>query len=137
MKSIYTAKVAGGHSHVDSGDGQLVVPVGLPIEMGGDGVSGTNPEQLFAAAYIACFTGTLGIVAGQKGIMLSTPPRATCDCALVKAPDGPGYIFDVALKVEIDGVEPSVRDGLIEAADALCPISNTLRGQSRVTITHH
>lgn len=137
MKSIYTAKVDGHHAHVDSGDGQLDVSVGLPTEMGGDGVSGTNPEQLFAAAYVACFTGALGMVAGKQGITLQAPPHATCTCALVKAPEGPGYIFDVALSVEIPGVEPDVRDALVSAADALCPVSNTLRGHSRVAVTHH
>lgn len=65
-KVIYNAVVNGSISAVKSIDDQHDVKLGLPVEMGGDGVSGTNPEQLFAAAYIACFSGTATIVAKQK-----------------------------------------------------------------------
>lgn len=137
MKSIYTAIVHGDKVGVTTSDNQLNVPLGLPVEMGGDGVSGTNPEQLFAAAYIACFTGTLGLVAGKRRIKLAELPRATCSCALVKAAEGPGYVFAVELKVELPGLDDSTREQLVAEADQLCPVSNTLRGQSQVSVIHH
>ncbi|SMY09440.1 Ohr family peroxiredoxin [Flavimaricola marinus] len=133
-QSIYTAEVSGQPTFAKSPDGQLDIALGHPVEMGGDGVSGTNPEQLFAAAYIACFSGTSMMVAKQKGLTLSGAPELTCTCALVKGDTGPGYIFDVGLTVSLPGLTEAEADEVVATADAICPISNTLRGQSRVAI---
>ncbi|MGZ9811174.1 Ohr family peroxiredoxin [Pseudoroseicyclus sp. H15] len=134
-KSLYTAEVSGTPSAVKSPDGQLETPLGLPVEMGGDGVSGTNPEQLFAAAYIACFSGTSMMVAKEKGLTLSGEPELSCTCALVKDDKGPGYIFDVALKVNLPGLTEAEADDVVATADVMCPISNTLRGSSQVSVS--
>jgi osmotically inducible protein OsmC len=135
--TIYTAQahVTGGRAdgHGRTSDGVLEVDLRLPSEMGGQG-GGTNPEQLFAVGYAACFEGALG-VAGRRA-KLETGDVGI-DSKVSLSPDGQGGF---QLGVELDVSLPSVEDAqaaveLVKAAHKVCPYSNATRGNIEVLLT--
>ena len=135
--TIYTAQahVTGGRAegHGRTSDGALEVDLRLPAEMGGQG-GGTNPEQLFAVGYAACFEGALGVV-GRR--LKSETGDVAIDSNVSLSPDGKGGF---QLAVELDVSLPSVEDAetakqLVRAAHEVCPYSNATRGNIEVTLT--
>ncbi|HEV7398673.1 MAG TPA: organic hydroperoxide resistance protein [Solirubrobacterales bacterium] len=135
-KVIYTAEaqVTGGRvdGHGRTSDGALEVDLRTPTEMGGDG-GGTNPEQLFAVGYAACFESALAAVARRQ--KLETGDVAIDSKAMLVT--GPERSFTIAaeLAVTLPLVEPEVAVELVEAAHKVCPYSNATRGNIDVTIT--
>jgi Ohr subfamily peroxiredoxin len=136
-KAIYTAQatVTGGRQegHGKTSDGSLEVDLRLPPEMGGDG-SGTNPEQLFAVGYAACFEGALGVVARRE--------RAEAGDAKIESSVDllPTEERGFKLAVRLDVTLPSVEDAdeasrIVAAAHKVCPYSNATRGNIDVTLT--
>jgi osmotically inducible protein OsmC len=135
--TIYTAEahVTGGRAngHGRTSDGVLEVDLRLPTEMGGQG-GGTNPEELFAVGYAACFEGALG-VAGRRA-KLETGDVGI-DSKVSLSPDGKGGF---QLGVELDVSLPSIEDAqaakdLVKAAHQVCPYSNATRGNIEVVLT--
>jgi lipoyl-dependent peroxiredoxin len=135
--TIYTAEaqVTGGRAegHGRTSDGALEVDLRLPTEMGGAG-GGTNPEELFAVGYAACFEGALG-VAGRRA--KAETGDVLIDSKVSLSPDGKGGF---GLSVELDVSLPSVEDAatakeLVEAAHKICPYSNATRGNIDVKLT--
>lgn len=133
---LYTAKVMGvsGRSgHVKSSDGTIDLDVRLPKGMGGDETGKhTNPEQLFAAGYAACFGGALGAVAASKKIKLASPPEVTVHATIGK--EGEGFSLAVDIFVHISDMEISEVQALTEAAHQICPYSKATRGNIPVNI---
>jgi lipoyl-dependent peroxiredoxin len=134
---LYTAKahVTGGRmeGHGHSSDGALDVQLRIPEQMGGPG-GGTNPEQLFAVGYAACFEGALGVVARRAKVEAGD---AAIDSEVSLSPDGQGGFL---LSVGLDVTLPSVSDAdaaveLVRAAHQVCPYSNATRGNIEVTLT--
>ncbi len=135
--TIYTAEahVTGGRAegHGRTSDGALEVDLRLPTEMGGDG-GGTNPEQLFAVGYAACFEGALGVVSRRMKLEAGD---VAIDSKVSLYPDGQGGF---KLGVELDVTLPSVEDAqaakeLVESAHHVCPYSNATRGNIEVALT--
>lgn len=135
--TLYTAEahVTGGRAegHGRTGDGALEVNLRLPAEMGGQG-GGTNPEQLFAVGYAACFEGALGVI-GRRAKAETTD--AAIDSKVSLHPDGKGGFY---LSVELDVTLPSISDRqqaveLVGAAHEVCPYSNATRGNIEVALT--
>lgn len=136
-KVLYTAEahVTGGrgHGHGHTSDGELDVQLRLPSEMGGAG-DGTNPEQLFAVGYAACFEGALGVVARRAKVEVED---AAIDSKVTLTPNGSGGF---QLGVELDVNLPSVEDQeqaieLVRSAHEVCPYSNATRGNIEVVLT--
>jgi lipoyl-dependent peroxiredoxin len=136
-KALYTAKahVTGGRAegHGRTSDGALEVDLRLPTEMGGSG-GGTNPEELFAVGYAACFEGALG-VAGRRAKVETAD--AAIDSEVSLFPDGKGGFV---LGVRLDVTLPSLSDtatavDMVRAAHAICPYSNATRGNIDVVLT--
>ena len=134
---IYTAEahVTGGRAegHGRTSDGALEVDLRLPAEMGGEG-GGTNPEQLFAVGYAACFEGALGVVARRAK---ADPGEVSIDSKVSLSPDGKGGFL---LSVELDVTLPGVSDidtakEIVQAAHGVCPYSNATRGNIEVLLT--
>jgi len=136
-KAIYTAQahVSGGRTdgHGRTSDGELEVELRVPAELGGPG-GGTNPEELFAVGYAACFEGALGTVAmrakeetgvvsiDSKVMLVTTEERA--------------FTIAVELDVKLAGIEdPAKAAELVAAAHQVCPYSNATRGNIDVTLT--
>ena len=136
-KALYTAEahVTGGRAegHGRTSDGRLEVDLRLPKEMGGDG-DGTNPEELFAVGYAACFEGALGTVARRA--RQDVGDVAIDSKVTLVTTDDRGFTIAVELAVTL----PSVPDAeqateLVRAAHAVCPYSNATRGNIDVTLS--
>jgi lipoyl-dependent peroxiredoxin len=134
IKSLYTARATahGGRSgHAVSSDGVLDVDIRPPKEMGGPG-GATNPEQLFAAGYAACFQSALAVVGRRQGVDTSGS-LVEADVSIGTIPGG-GYGLAVTIKITIPGVDGDTTRSLAEAAHQVCPYSNATRGNIDVTL---
>jgi Ohr subfamily peroxiredoxin len=135
MSTLYTAKATssgnGRQGHVESSDGKLVKDLSVPKELGGAGGDGTNPEQLFAAGYSACFHSALQLVARKEKVNIE---GSTITAEVGVGPDGQGYGLSVALVVDLPGVEPAIAEKLAAAAHQVCPYSNATRGNIDVQL---
>ena len=134
-KTLYTAgaHVTGGRAegHGRTTDGVLEVDLRLPPEMGGQG-GGTNPEQLFAVGYAACFEGAIGAVARRMKV---DPQDVAIDSRVNLHPtEERGFKLSVDLDVTLSGVEGDQAKELIDAAHHVCPYSNATRGNIDVNI---
>lgn len=136
--AVYTA-----HAHTTGGrtgtsrtdDGRLEISLDTPKAMGGNDGPGTNPEQLFAAGYSACFLGALKAVA--RGEKVRIPDDTTIDAAVSFGENakGIGYNIAVELKATIPGLELEQAESLVHKAHQVCPYSNATRGNIDVTLT--
>jgi len=135
--TLYTAKahVTGGRAegHGRSSDGELEVDLRLPPELGGPG-GGTNPEELFAVGYAACFEGALGVVTRRAK---AEAGEVAIDSEVSLSPNGKGgFLLGVALNVSLPGIEDqATAKDLVRAAHDVCPYSNATRGNIEVTLT--
>ncbi len=135
MKTLYTAEVTvqgGRGGHAQSSDGHLDVKLSPPAEMGGDGGEGTNPEQLFAAGYAACFQSALIQVARRQHVEAGL---STIHSQVEIGPNGKGgFELAVTLRISIPGVDKETAEKLVEVAHQVCPYSNATRGNIPVTL---
>ena len=135
MKPIYTAiATARGarDGHARTSDGVLDVTLSTPKEMGGAGGTGTNPEQLFAAGYAACFESALRLVARMQKLKL-TDAAITAHVTL-NATEEKKYVLSVELHGKIDGLSHEEALALMNAAHGVCPYSNATRGNIEVKL---
>lgn len=131
-KKVYTANVniqGGREGKAVSDDNNLNVDLGYPKELGGDG-TGTNPEQLFAAGFAACFEGAMGTVLRKKkikadGIMIDS------HVTLGKDADD-GFVLALAMDVTVKGVETSVAEEIVAEAHKVCPYARATEGNIEV-----
>jgi osmotically inducible protein OsmC len=131
--ALYTAiATSGGRDRrAASSDGRLDVALALPKEMGGTG-DGTNPEQMFAAGYAACFATSLRLVAGKMKLN-AEESSVTAEVGLV--PQGQGYGLTVTLRVELpDVLHGDTGTALVKATEQVCPYSNATRGNIPVNV---
>jgi osmotically inducible protein OsmC len=126
-----TATGDGRNGHSRTVDGVLDVDLATPKELGGPG-GATNPEQLFAAGYAACFHSALKLVARRMKVEL-VDSAVTVDIGLVRR--GPGFGLQAAIEAELPGVDPAQARQLMDAAHQVCPYSNAIRGNVDVTVT--
>jgi lipoyl-dependent peroxiredoxin len=134
-KPLYTARATatGGRSgHAVSDDGILDLDLKPPKEMGGPG-GATNPEQLFAAGYAACFQSALAVV-GRRQNVDTSDSTVEADVTIGTIPGG-GYGLAVAIRVSIPGADAESTGALAEAAHQVCPYSNATRGNIDVTVS--
>ena len=135
-KVLYTAhatSTGGRAGSSKSSDGALAVTLTTPKELGGDGAAGTNPEQLFAAGYSACFLGAMKHVAMMQKLSLPATTSITADVGIGPIPAGFG--IQVAMAITIPGMERDAAEKLVQAAHGVCPYSNATRGNIDVTLT--
>jgi Ohr subfamily peroxiredoxin len=138
MAIIYRTKASatgGRDGHAASEDGHLDVNLAIPKEMGGKGGDATNPEQLFAAGYSACFLGALKFVAGQDKLKLPETTKVSATVGIGPRDDGTGFGLEVALEINIPGFEPAQAEALTQRAHIVCPYSHATRGNIPVTVT--
>ncbi|WP_250003641.1 organic hydroperoxide resistance protein [Actinoplanes sp. M2I2] len=139
MSTLYTASATasgdGRNGHVRSSDGVLDFDLAVPKEMGGPGGAHSNPEQLFAAGYAACFHSAIKAVARQQKVTLADT-AVTVDIGISPKTDGtPGLQLDATIEAEINGVDETTAQQLIEAAHQLCPYSQATRGNIEVKLS--
>jgi Ohr subfamily peroxiredoxin len=127
-----THTTGGREGTARSDDGLLDVKLAPPPGLGGKG-GATNPEQLFAAGYSACFIGALKFVAGQKKV--AVPADTTVDAEVDIGPIPNGFGIAARLNVSLPGLDRAVAQDLIDAAHIVCPYSNATRGNIDVILT--
>ncbi len=138
MSILYTTKAfaTGGRAgHGASEDGVLDVTLAVPKELGGDGARGTNPEQLFATGYSACFLGALKFVAGKEKVKIPEDAKVTATVGIGPREDGGGFGIEAALQVSVPGVDKAVVEELVKKAHVVCPYSHATRGNLDVKTT--
>lgn len=134
-KVLYTAQATangGRDGRAVSSDGVLDVQLSTPSELGGAGGPGTNPEQLFAAGYSACFLGALKFVAAQGKVALPADTQITGRVGIGAIPTGFG--IEVELTIAVPGLPRDQVEALVEKAHIVCPYSNATRGNIDVTL---
>ena len=135
-KVLYTAtatSTGGREGSSRSSDGVLDVKLTTPKELGGNGGAGTNPEQLFAAGYSACFIGAMKVVAAKMKVALPADLSVKGEVGIGPIPAG--FSIQAALTISAPGVERSVLEQIVQAAHGVCPYSNATRGNIDVTLT--
>lgn len=116
-----------------SSDKVLDIQLSTPKELGGGGGPGTNPEQLFAAGYSACFLGAMKFVAGQQKLTLPADTTVTGKVGIGQIPQGFGIEVDLA--IHVPGLAKAEAEALVEAAHGVCPYSNATRGNIEVRLS--
>lgn len=135
-KVLYTATATatGGRTgSAESNDGRLKVSLSTPKELGGDSGPGTNPEQMFAAGYSACFIGAMKAVGPKMGVKVPNEVSITSEVGIGPIPAGFG--IQVAMRISLPGVAREQAEALVAAAHQVCPYSNATRGNIDVTLT--
>ncbi|MDX2186440.1 MAG: organic hydroperoxide resistance protein [Opitutaceae bacterium] len=122
-----TATGGGREGQSRTHDGVLSVTLSTPRELGGSGGPGTNPEQLFATGYSACFLGALRFVAGKAGARLPAETSVSAKVGIGSRDDGQGFGLDVELTVSAPGFDQAELGTLVEKAHVVCPYSHATR----------
>ena len=135
-KVLYTAhatSTGGRTGTTESSDGAIKLNLSTPKELGGAGGAGTNPEQLFAAGYSACFIGAMKAVAAKQKIALPADVSISADVGIGPIPAGFG--IQVAMAISVPGMPRDAAEALVKAAHQVCPYSNATRGNIDVALT--
>lgn len=137
MKVLYTAHATatgGREGRATSSDEKLVVALSTPKELGGPGGAGTNPEQLFAVGYAACFLSALKLVGGMMKTPIPADASIAADVAIGPNDKG-GFGLAVKLNVTIPGMDQAAAEAAVAKAHEVCPYSNATRGNIDVVLT--
>ena len=135
-KVLYTAHATatGGRTgSAESSDSALKVALSTPKELGGGGGDGTNPEQMFAAGYAACFIGAIKAVG--TGMKLKVPDDVSISSDVGIGPIPGGFGLQVAMRIALPGMDRTQAESLIAAAHKVCPYSNATRGNIDVALS--
>ena len=138
MKTLYTAHGSAtggreGQAATDTGNVKLVL--NTPKELGGGGGEGTNPEQLFAMGYSACFLGALKFVAGKEKVKIPDDAKVSADIGIGPRDDGQGFGITAKLTISAPGLDKAVVEDLVKKAHVVCPYSHATRGNIEVQTT--
>ena len=136
MNVLYKAAVtstSGRDGRAVSSDANLDVKLSMPKELGGNGAAGTNPEQLFAAGYSACFLSALKYVAGQAKVAVAADANVKAEVGIGQIEGG--FALDVELFINLPGTDAAVAQQLVEKAHQVCPYSNATRNGLQVRLT--
>ena len=138
-KALYTAtatSTGGRTGTTESSDGKVKLQLSTPKELGGDSGPGTNPEQLFASGYSACFIGAIKAVGARQKIAVPANTSITAQVSIGPMAGKPGaFSIDAALAITIPGMDRAAAEALVKAAHEVCPYSNATRGNINVTLT--
>jgi lipoyl-dependent peroxiredoxin len=138
-KAIYTAhatSTGGRTGTTESSDGAIKLSLVTPKELGGPGGLGTNPEQLFAAGYSACFIGAMKAVAARQKIALPADVSIKADVSIGAMTGKEGaFAIAVAMAVHVPGMDKAAAEALVATAHQVCPYSNATRGNVDVALS--
>ena len=135
VKYTTTASATGGRDGFARGeDGRFEAKLSTPKELGGAGGDGTNPEQLFAAGYSACFIGALKVAGQQLKLKVPDSTKVTATVGIGPRAEG-GFGITTDLVVDLPGIDPEQAQQLVHAAHQICPYSNATRGNVDVGLT--
>lgn len=135
MPIAYTAQATstgGRDGRGKTNDGKLDLALSLPTEMGGDN-KGTNPEQLFAVGYSACYLGAIKFVAGKENVTIGPDAAVTAHVGVGPREDGGGFGLEVAIDVSLPGIDKAKAEDIAAKAHVVCPYSHATKGNIKVT----
>ena len=139
MKVLYTAHgtaTGGGREGSASTDDKVVdVKLVPPKELGGSGVGGTNPEQLFSVGYSACFLGAMRFVGNRDKIAVPADAKVEAAVGIGPRDDGQGFGITAALTIHLPGLPREQAEDLVKRADIVCPYSHATKGNIEKTLT--
>lgn len=138
MNILYRAHASaegGREGSAASDDSRLSVKLSTPKELGGDAGPGTNPEQLFAAGYAACFLGALKFVAGREKVTLPPGTKIDSEVGIGPRDDGAGFGIAVAMTAALPGLDKAQADDLVAKAHVVCPYSHATKGNIDVALS--
>lgn len=139
MDILYTAHASatggGRNGRSTTDDGKIDVNLSAPKGLGGDDGPGTNPEQLFATGYAACYMGALRLVSGKAGTPVGPDTKVHTSVGIGPNTRGEGFNLDIAIKVTEHGLDQATIEDLIAKAHQVCPYSNATRGNVDVQIS--
>ena len=139
MDILYTAHATatggGRNGRSATDDGKIDVNLSAPKGLGGDDGPGTNPEQLFATGYAACYMGALRLVSGKAGTPVGPDTKVSTSVGIGPNTRGEGFNLDIAIKVTDHGLDQATIDDLIAKAHQVCPYSNATRGNVDVDLS--
>lgn len=138
MKILYTAHgsaTGGREGQADTDTGNVKLVLNTPKELGGGGGDGTNPEQLFAMGYSACFLGALKFAAGKEKVKIPDDARVSADVGIGPRDDGKGFGIAVKLTISAPGIDKAQLEDLVQKAHIVCPYSDATRGNIDVELT--
>ena len=137
-QAVYTAhatSTGGRTGSTESSDGRIKLQLSTPKELGGDSGPGTNPEQLFAAGYSACFIGAMKAVAAREKIKLPADVSISADVSIGPLTGKPGaFGIAVSMAVSVPGMDRAAAEKLVATAHEVCPYSNATRGNVEVAL---
>jgi lipoyl-dependent peroxiredoxin len=138
-QAVYTARATstGGRTGTTkSSDGRISLNLSTPKALGGDDGPGTNPEQLFAAGYSACFIGAMKAVAARQKITLPAEVSNTAEVAIGPMTGKPGaFLITVSMTISVPGMDKAAAEKLVKDAHEVCPYSNATRGNVDVQLS--
>lgn len=137
MKIAYktSATATGGRDgRSRTADGKLDLKLSTPQELGGAGGDGTNPEELFASGYAACFLGALRFAAGKEKVRIPDDAAVTATVGIGPRDDGQGFGIDVDMDVSLPGIERANAEDLVAKAHIVCPYSHATKGNVDVRL---
>ncbi len=138
-KALYTAhatSTGGRTGSTESSDGKIKLQLSTPKELGGDSGPGSNPEQLFACGYSACFIGAMKAVAAKQKIKLPAEVSIKADVSIGPMSGKPGaFCIAVAMAVSVPGMDRAAAEALVKDAHEVCPYSNATRGNIDVAFS--
>lgn len=135
MPIAYTAhatSTGGRDGRGKTDDGKLDLALSLPKEMGGDN-KGTNPEQLFAIGYSACYLGAIRFVAGKEKVTITPDASVTAHVGVGPREDGGGFGLEVTLDVSLPGLSKAQAEDIANKSHVVCPYSHATKGNIKVT----
>lgn len=137
MKILYTAHGSAtggreGEAATDTGNVKLVL--NTPKELGGGGGDGTNPEQLFAMGYSACFLGALKAAARKESVKIPDEAKISADVGIGPRDDGQGFGIAVTLTIAVPGLDKAQVEDLVQKAHVICPYSHATKGNIDVQL---
>ena len=134
-KTYATAIGSGRDGTATVEDGALTLSLSTPKALGGPGGEGTNPEQLFASGYAACFLSALRFIAGRQKQKLPEDTSVTVTVGIAPRDDGAGFALDIALAASLPGLESEIASKLVEEGHATCPYSHLTREGAQVRLS--
>lgn len=138
-KALYTAhatSTGGRAGSTESSDGKIKLQLSTPKGLGGDDGAGTNPEQLFAAGYSACFAGAVKAVARKQNVTLPSEVAIQAEVSVGPMSGKAGALnIAVAMRVSVPGMDKAALEALVKAAHEVCPYSNATRGNVDVALS--
>lgn len=135
LYSTSATSTGGREGHSRTEDGKIDVVLSTPKELGGAGGAGTNPEQLFAAGYSACFLGALKYVAGKEKVRIPAEASVAAKIGIGARDDQQGFGITADLTVTVPGVDRAVVEDLVKKAHVVCPYSHATKGNIAVSTT--